>query len=331
MRFNLQAKIMMFKRKDTKIAPRAAEKLSMGRKRDSSDERGLVGYICKFICIIPGCYPQPLRMNKQFTQTSLKSLDLVQLVAKPGKYTGGILPDTFAFDHMTARHLSHASPSEQQAPAGVFSSSVSLQHFLPKNHICASLLKDQTLRDKIAVIGMACRFPGAANSSEEFWGNLTRNIDAIKEMPTQRRDASSIFRSEAGIPGTTTTNWGGFIEDLNLFEASFFSISLHKAHFIDPQQRLVIELTCEALEYAGINPDTLRSSNSGVFMGINGSDYGQILFHSPDHLSLYAGTGTSSSIAANRVSNFSGLHSRARRIEGASVRFFGCAAGSPAI
>lgn len=142
--------------------------------------------------------------------------------------------------------------------------------------------------EPIAVIGLGCRFPGAA-SPEAFWDLLQAGIDAIGEVP-------------AGRWTTHCTRWGGFLPAVDQFDARFFGIAPREAARMDPQQRLLLEVAWEALERAGIAPPTLAGSQTGVFVGISSSDYSQFQFHAPELVDAYAGTGNAHAIAANRLS-----------------------------
>lgn len=149
---------------------------------------------------------------------------------------------------------------------------------------------------------MSCRFPGGANSPEEFWNILKSGTDAISEIPRDRWDVEAYFHPDAKAQGTIYTRWGGFLPDYKLFDADFFGISPREAAHVDPQQRLLLELTFEAIEAAGIRAETLAGSDTAVYVGISGHEYGSAAFNDPATLSPYSATGNSLSIAANRIS-----------------------------
>ena len=119
----------------------------------------------------------------------------------------------------------------------------------------------------VALIGLACRFPGAADL-EEFWSLLKAGRDGVGEIPEDRWDVEAYFHPDPARPGKMYTRASGFITDIDKFDAGFFGISPREARRIDPQQRLLLELTWEALENGGIVPETLAGSKSGVFVGI---------------------------------------------------------------
>ncbi|MFN6563915.1 MAG: type I polyketide synthase [Nostoc sp. ChiSLP01] len=151
-------------------------------------------------------------------------------------------------------------------------------------------------REPIAIIGIGCRFP-QASSPEAFWHLLVNSVDAITEMPASRWELD---------PNTekldkTNTRWGGFLEQVDEFDAKFFGISAREAATIDPQQRLLLEVTWEALEDAGQIPQPLASTPTGVFIGISTQDF-SILSWGNSNEDIHMTTGTSHSIAANRIS-----------------------------
>src|SRR5260221_8504956 len=153
----------------------------------------------------------------------------------------------------------------------------------------------------IAVIGAACRFPGAGDLTE-FWSLLQSGADAIGPMPEERWDVAAVFHPDPARPGKTYAREGGFITDIDKFDAGFFGISPREARRIDPQQRLLLELTWEALESAGIVPETLTGSQSGVFVGISLSDYAAMQRDEPNQVDPYVMSGSAISNAANRIS-----------------------------
>ncbi|MGV2829391.1 type I polyketide synthase [Myxosarcina sp. GI1(2024)] len=155
--------------------------------------------------------------------------------------------------------------------------------------------------ESIAIIGLGCRFPRTQNP-EEFWHLLSNGVDAITEIPPQRWNVNAYYDPQPGKPGKMTTQWGGFLEQVDRFEPSFFEISPREAEQMDPQQRLVLEVAWEALENAGIVRADLAGSQTGVFIGLSNIDYHRMLYRDYACLNAYSGTGTGPSIAANRLS-----------------------------
>ncbi|MDX2240009.1 MAG: beta-ketoacyl synthase N-terminal-like domain-containing protein [Leptolyngbyaceae cyanobacterium bins.302] len=155
--------------------------------------------------------------------------------------------------------------------------------------------------ENIGIIGIGCRFPGA-NSPEAFWNLLHDGIDAITEIPRNRWNVDAFYSEKSGIPGKMNTRSGGFLQHPDEFDPSFFGISPREAQYIDPQQRLVLEVAWEALEHAGIAPDRLANTATGVFIGVTNADYHRMLYKDLSAINGYCGTGTSFSIVANRLS-----------------------------
>ncbi len=160
--------------------------------------------------------------------------------------------------------------------------------------------------DAIAIIGMACRFPNGANSPDAYWSLLRDGIDAISEIPKNRWDNTRYYDPEPEKTGKISTNSGGFLDQVDRFDAAFFRISPKEAAEMDPQQRILLEVSWEALEQAGLSPAALEGSQTAVFTGIFSHDYEtlQIKQNTAKDYDSYFGTGNSSSIAAGRLAYF---------------------------
>jgi acyl transferase domain-containing protein len=161
------------------------------------------------------------------------------------------------------------------------------------------------LGEPIAIIGLACRFPGGAVNAEDYWRILRGGIDVITEVPSDRWNIGDFYDANPEAPGKMYSRWGGFLDSIDLFDAAYFGISPREAAALDPQQRLLLEVTVEALENAGQAPDPQNPSNSGVFVGImNNNDFVSVKRISSD-LSLvnaHDSTGQATSAAAGRLS-----------------------------
>jgi acyl transferase domain-containing protein/acyl-CoA synthetase (AMP-forming)/AMP-acid ligase II/acyl carrier protein len=158
--------------------------------------------------------------------------------------------------------------------------------------------------DPIAIVGMGCKFPGAAGL-DDFWTILRNGVDAISEIPLDRWDIDALYDPLPGTTGKMSTRWGGFLSGIDQFDPHFFGISPREAASMDPQQRVLLEVAWEALEKAGQPPDQLAGTRTGVFVGIGGFDYSNVIINFKDHLqamNAYTGTGNAHSIAANRIS-----------------------------
>jgi len=175
---------------------------------------------------------------------------------------------------------------------------------------------EMTGREPIAIIGMACRFPGSVSNAEDFWRLLTSGTDAITEIPHDRWNIDSFYDPNPEAAGKILTRWGGFLDQVDQFDPQFFGISPREAEGLDPQQRLLLEVTWEALEGAGQAPDKLTGSATGVFTGISVNEYYQIMTQQ-DHekLDVYLAQGTAHSTASGRISYLLGLQGPAISID----------------
>jgi len=163
--------------------------------------------------------------------------------------------------------------------------------------------------EPIAITGMGCRFPGGVTGPESFWELLREGKDAISEVPSGRWNLEELYSSEPNPIGKVSTRNGGFLEDVQGFDANFFGISPREAATMDPQQRLVLEVAWEALEDAGQPPDRIGGSQTGVYIGVTTHDYLQMQVQGElSQIDSYFGTGGSPSLLSGRVSYFLGLH-----------------------
>lgn len=158
----------------------------------------------------------------------------------------------------------------------------------------------------IAIVGIACRFPGA-NGPEEFWQLLREGRCTIGSVPADRFDIDALYDPTPATPGKVMSRWGGFLSDIQMFDAGCFGISPREAAFLDPQQRLLLKTTWEALEDAGQAVEDLAGSNTGVFVGLWLNDYEARLFGATPETEFYMTTGTGRYAAAGRISYCFGL------------------------
>ncbi|PJE06461.1 sulfolipid-1 biosynthesis phthioceranic/hydroxyphthioceranic acid synthase [Mycobacterium sp.] len=159
----------------------------------------------------------------------------------------------------------------------------------------------------VAVIGMACRLPGGIDSPETLWDALLRGDDLVTEVPADRWDAEDYYDPEPGAPGRSVSRWGGFLNDVAGFDPEFFGISEREATAIDPQHRLLMQTSWEAVEHAGVPPESLADSLTGVFAGMCHDDYAHVTDAAGALGDAYGFTGTAFSMASGRVSYALGL------------------------
>ena len=173
------------------------------------------------------------------------------------------------------------------------------------SHEAAGILLPQA--DPIAIVGIGCRFAGGVTDPRSFWNFLVEGRDAITEVPADRFDVDAFYDPRPATPGKVLTRWGGFLDQIEHFDARFFGISPREAERLDPQQRLLLEVAWEALEDGGQRPDRLDGKQTGVFIGIWFGDYEARLFQDPSQFDFYMHTGSGRYFASGRLSYAFGL------------------------
>ncbi|MBL8348625.1 MAG: type I polyketide synthase [Rubrivivax sp.] len=171
----------------------------------------------------------------------------------------------------------------------------------------ASVERERT--EPIAIVGIGCRFP-LGESPAAFWEMLKNGVDAVTEVPPERWDVDAFYDPDPDKPGKSYTRWGAFTRDVDRFDAAFFGVSPREAVSMDPQQRVLLEVTWQALEHAAIAPSSLAGSNTAVYVGITTQDYAVQLAEAVGSRNgdAYTPSGTAHSVAGGRLSYVLGLH-----------------------
>ncbi|HEY9405351.1 MAG TPA: SDR family NAD(P)-dependent oxidoreductase [Pyrinomonadaceae bacterium] len=177
-----------------------------------------------------------------------------------------------------------------------------------RNSVASSAGVAGLSNDPIAVIGMGCRFPGGADSPEAFWELLRAGRDAITEVPPDRWDVNAWYDPNPDTPGKINCRHGGFVHGCEGFDTAFFEITPREAKSLDPQHRMLLEVSWEALENSGLVPSEHAGTNTGVFIGITGNDYFSLVSGGDvERIDAYLGTGNAHSSASGRLSYFLGF------------------------
>ncbi|QLL07794.1 sulfolipid-1 biosynthesis phthioceranic/hydroxyphthioceranic acid synthase [Mycobacterium vicinigordonae] len=167
----------------------------------------------------------------------------------------------------------------------------------------------------VALIGMGCRLPGGIDSPDKLWDALVRGEDLITEIPADHWDVDEFYDPEPGVPGKSVTRYGGFLDDIWGFDAPFFGLRTQEATFMDPNHRLLMETSWEAIEHAGVDPRSLFGSKTGVFMGIVHDDHVVLTYEAGLIHEAYAYPGNTASMASGRIAYWLGVHGPAMTLD----------------
>ncbi len=163
----------------------------------------------------------------------------------------------------------------------------------------------QVLRaDPVAIVGMACRTPGGCDTPDAFWRLLAAGVDATSDIPADRFDTAPWRDPDPAAAGKMQATRGGFLTQIDSFDADYFGILPREAEQMDPQQRIALETAIEAIDDAGALPSELRGTRAGVFMACYHSDYARLVLDNPADFDTRTLTGSVHGVVANRISHF---------------------------
>ncbi|MEU2589246.1 beta-ketoacyl synthase N-terminal-like domain-containing protein, partial [Streptomyces avermitilis] len=268
--------------------------LLTGRSRSEQEEELLSLVRTHSAAVLGRNDSEAIPPGRLFRDLGFDSLAAVELRNHLAAKTELALPTTLVFDYPSPTKLAQFLLSE-------------IAELQPDNPTPLPRPRAE-LDEPIAIVGLACRFPGGVTSADDFWDLISTEQDAIGGFPTNRGwDLDTLYNPDPDHPGTCYTRTGGFLYAAGHFDAEFFGISPREALAMDPQQRLLLETAWETIEHAGINPHTLHGTPTGVFTGTNGQDHAAHIRQAPSGTEGFVLTGAATSIASGRISYILGL------------------------
>jgi acyl transferase domain-containing protein/acyl carrier protein len=255
-----------------------------------------------------------IRDEAGFFDLGMDSLMAVELRRQVEHAVGKELPATLAMDHPRLTDVADYLLGEVldlSAPPTAVSAAASEAR---TTSVIPSVTTGSTA-EPIAIVAVACRFPGSPDP-EAYWDVLSGGVDAVREIPDDRFDIDEFYDPDQEAPGKIYTRFGGYLEGIDGFDPEFFGISPREALWMDPQQRLMLEMAWEGLERAGYSPASLRGSRSGVFVGVAANEYSHLLSSdSLDTIEAHFITGNALNAIAGRVAFALGLEGPAMAVD----------------
>ncbi|MGH3899437.1 MAG: type I polyketide synthase [Pseudonocardiaceae bacterium] len=292
----------------THVEPRPDDRASRLRARltgltVSAADQVVLDIVCAQTATVLGAdTADAVQSHVTFRELGLDSAMTVELRNRLARATGLELPTSMLYDHPNPMALAAALRSalleERDTTAAP-----------PTGH-------GQESRAALAIVGMACRFPGGAQSPEALWDLVAAGKDGIGDFPTDRGwNLAALYDTDPDHHGTTYVRSGGFLHDAGDFDAELFGISPREALAMDPQQRLLLETSWETVERAGVDPFSLRATDTGVFVGAMPTDYGPRLHLAGPGVAGFSLTGTASSVMSGRIAYVLGLEGPAVTVD----------------
>ncbi|HSX98245.1 MAG TPA: beta-ketoacyl synthase N-terminal-like domain-containing protein, partial [Streptomyces sp.] len=265
----------------------------------AAGERSAVELVTSHVAAVLGYAPgRAVEMATPFRDLGFSSLMTVELRENLAGATGLRLPTGLVFDRPTPRALAEFVAAEL---AGADTGGADEVLPVAVTRAGSGPGAQDAYHEPIAIVGMACRYPGGVASPEDLWRLVAEGGDAISAFPTDRGWAEDLYDQDHERSGKSYVREGGFLHHAGRFEASFFGISPREAQAMDPQQRLLLETAWEALERAGLVPRELRGSRTGVFVGATAGDYGPRMHDAPEGVEGHLLTGGAASVMSGRI------------------------------
>jgi phthiocerol/phenolphthiocerol synthesis type-I polyketide synthase A len=253
------------------------------------DEADLRNWLVDYLVTNIGRSPEKIDLDAPLNALGVGSRDAVVLAGELSEMLGRPVSPVDFWENPTINTLAHGllNPDTEPAPGSV-----------------PGVGERGSLDEPIAVVGLGCRLPGGIHGPDAFWQFLVEGRSAVGTVPDERWQMFDDGSAEVGAVLARTTRWGSFLDEVAAFDAEYFDISPSEADRIDPQQRLMLEVAVEALEHAGIPPESLRRTQTGVFAGACVSEYGFLAARELGRIDPWTWTGGALSIIANRLSYF---------------------------
>jgi len=269
---------------------------TVGNKKEVSQTE-LENILINIAAEVLGIEYKDINVNSEFKSVGFDSLTLVDFLNSINKNYNLKINVSDLFDYCTIRKLADYLLKENKL---VDSNVVDQSDIDFQSH------SDEGLKNRIAVIGMSGRFPGARNVNE-FWNNLKNGVSSVTEVPKERWDIDEYFDSDSKKPFKTISRWGGFIDGIEEFDPEFFNISPRESTYMDPQQRLLLEEAWKAIEDSGYQDNELSNKSIGIFLGARKGDYDNLIRENNVPVDLYIALGCDLSILPSRIAYYLNL------------------------